>query len=70
MHGKLLVDTEINIQLGTLTLNTSQLQVLDETITRVPDFRDIFSDQAKQMQMCSSQNHHQASMGVIGWQEI
>ena len=39
IRGEQLVDTEINIQLGSLTLNTSRLEVLDGAVIAMHDFK-------------------------------
>ena len=49
-RGEQLVETEINIQLGSLTLNTSRLEVLDAKIIGMQDFKDVFGATGTQMQ--------------------
>ena len=49
-RGEQLVETEINIQLGSLTLNTSRLEVLDNKIIAMQDFKDVFGQTGTQMQ--------------------
>ena len=49
-RGEQLVETEINIQLGSLTLNTSRLEVLDQRIIVMADFKDVFGQAGTQMQ--------------------
>ena len=49
-RGEQLVETEINTQLGSLTLNTSRLEVLDQRIIVMGDFKDVFGTTGTQMQ--------------------
>ena len=49
-RGEQLVETEINIQLGSLTLNTSRLEVLDSKVIVMSDFKDVFGETGQQMQ--------------------
>jgi hypothetical protein len=49
-RGEPIVDTEINIQLGSLTLNTSRLEVLDSRIAAFPEFKQVFGENSGQVQ--------------------
>jgi hypothetical protein len=41
---------QINIQLGSLTVNTSRLESLDERIMKMEDFQEVFGKDCTQVQ--------------------
>ena len=43
------IDTEVNLQLGTFTLETSRIQVLDERIADMYEFQEVFGEGANKM---------------------
>lgn len=43
-RGQDMSEIEVNIQLGTLTLNTAQVEHLDLRICAMEDFQDVFGD--------------------------
>lgn len=43
-RGQDISEIEVNIQLGTLTLNTAQVEHLDLRICAMEDFQDVFGD--------------------------
>ena len=49
------VDTEINLQLGDLTLKTARLEVLDPAIANMPDFIAVFGPQQNRTPMQSAE---------------
>ena len=49
------VDTEINLQLGDLTLKTARLEVLDPAIANMPDFIAVFGPQHNRTPMQSAE---------------
>ena len=49
IRGESKVETEINLQLGSLTLNTSRLESLDRSMSSQADFQDVFGAGSDQM---------------------
>lgn len=43
-------NVQVNIQLGSLTVNTSRLEALDDRIMRMEDFQEVFGKDCRQVQ--------------------
>ena len=50
------IDTEINIQLGTMTLKTSLLEPIDPRILNIPDFVRVFGRNGTKQMQCADVN--------------
>ena len=58
-HVSTVSETEVNVQLGDLTLNQHQMQLLDQSISEHEDFVAVFGDAAANSAQSATANRHQ-----------